>query len=593
MSSYVDPKTGKIIYTDGSSTPSEGVYPSSYTGGTSGAVGTTGGAGTPTASPTGTSGVLYTDGAAALPTDSYGYAEWLRNNSYQNATDAANKARQEALLNKQNALVGADTAYKQGLATYGANAESLASKGLSNSGYGEYLTGKNYATARAEKAAANATYQGAMNDILYQENSAKQEADQLYAKTMIELKEKDKADAQTAYDALMNSAISGIDLGTLQADARWGSLSPDQTAAITSMVYQRALETRINNGETLDSIMASEEWGGLSTSAQGDLQNAYNVKVRGERYMNAERDAKAGKYTADTITTIDGWNEFTQAERDALTDLVDEAANSKSNTASTNYGTWLGAIKRGEATIDDIRNLAGYSDLSPDQKTSLETASQTYKNNVYLNKKNEIIGEMTLENFENYTDEHLDDMIRVGSLDEVGKAAIQEARADAAFQKIINDITGEGGYDSLSAKNGIANLENTLNNWVTNNIISSTVKDQLLNYGKEIAASPYDLYVYTETLGQPRIMFKIPGASNTTVESGIMITDESTEPNLSLITDPKMGDLYRIDGVYYTRWGDKWYKFSSNILTSAIDSGSIFKIDNAQLPIVSTTNREN
>ena len=452
MSSYAyqAKKPEEILYTDGTAMPTNTVYPTTVVN-----TGATGGAGTPTASPTGTSGVLYTDGAAALPTDSYGYAEWLRNSSYQNATDAANKARQEALLNKQNALVGADTAYMQGLATYGANAESLASKGLSGSGYAEYLTGKNYATARAEKAAANATYQGAMNDILYQENSAKQEADRLYTEQMIQLDEKKKTDAQVAYDALMNSAILGIDLGTLQADARWGSLSPDQAAAITSMVNQKALETRINNGETLDSIMASEEWGGLSTSAQSDLQNAYNVKVRGERYINAERDAKAGKYTADTITTIDGWNEFTQAERDALADLVDEAANSKSNTASDNYGTWLGAINRGEATIDDIRNLEGYSDLTEDQQTSLESASNNYKNKVHSTNKQAIFADLNKAVDDGnsrmllsyYTDEYLDDQVRQNLIEQSDADALKIERNDN-IKLLISDYINAADYKS-------------------------------------------------------------------------------------------------------------------------------------------------
>lgn len=528
MSSYtrnLRNKAEEILYTGSAAKPTKSFYPTKVLNAVSdvvsdmGASGATGGAGTPTASPTGTSGVLYTDGAAALPTDSYGYAEWLRNNSYQNATDAANKARQEALLNKQNALVGADTAYKQGLATYGANAESLASKGLSNSGYGEYLTGKNYATARAEKAAANATYQGAMNDILYQENSAKQEADQLYAKTMIELKEKDKADAQTAYDALMNSAISGIDLGTLQADARWGSLSPDQVAAITSMVNQKALETRINNGETLDSIMASEEWGGLSTSAQGNLQNAYNVKVRGERYMNAERDAKAGKYTADTITTIDGWNEFTQAERDALTDLVDEAAKSTSDT--------------------------------------------------HFDNKSEIIADIDAGNYETYTDEYIDGLVNRSRVSPDDVAAIKDKRADAAFQSIINRITGEGGFEALSEVGGVNELVKVLNEMQEKKYLSHDEVMQLYDYAIEVRDSPYKNVYVSESAGEFTIKFS--DGSTATVDS-TRVSDQAQRVLQDNIPNAKGKRVYQYDGAYYVKRNNKWYNINTTAVKNAMAS---------------------
>lgn len=280
--------------------------------------------------------VTYTDGsAAALPTDSYGYAEWLRNSAYKNATDVANKARQDALLNKQNALVGADTAYQQGLATYGANAESLANKGLSNSGYGEYLTGKNYATARAEKAAANATYQGAMNDILYQENSAKQSADQLYAKTMIELKEKDKADAQAAYDALLLSAQSGTDISALQSDARWALMSTDQQNAITAAATEPYKENVAKfYAQMLEdsSVFTDTYIDNLVTDDYIDKDGAKELKKRRDSYYSDKLDKlltqstfKEGDTVSDEFIAVLDDAFYSGYNKDEAQKMYDEA----------------------------------------------------------------------------------------------------------------------------------------------------------------------------------------------------------------------------------------------------------------------------
>lgn len=416
MSSYTN-QTKKpeeeILYTGGAVTPTNSVYPTSVVN--TGTVGATGGAVTPTASPTGTSGVLYTDGAAALPTDSYGYAEWLRNNSYQNATDLANKARQEALLNKQNALVGADTAYKQGLATYGANAESLASKGLSNSGYGEYLTGKNYATARAEKAAANATYQGAMNDILYQENSAKQSADQLYADKMIQLDEKKKTDAQTAYDALLLSAQSGTDISALQSDARWALMSPDQQNAIT------AAATEVTRGKTFDEIL---------------------------------RNIKVGDYDAETVTSAPGWDTLTDAEKDQALDEI----RLRGETYKENVAKFYAQMLEDSSVFTDayIDNLVTDDYIDKDGAKELKKRRDSY----YSDKLDKLLTQSTFKEGDTVSDEFiavLDDAFYSGynkdearkMYDEAMKKAIKSNKG-ADFTVTIKEIAGYVGEGKLT-----------------------------------------------------------------------------------------------------------------------------------------------
>lgn len=83
----------------------------------------------------------------------------------QAAIDLANKQRaeaeQKAESERQRGVIDARSSYEQNKATYGANAEMLASMGLTGGGHSDYIDSQAYATQRAETQAANAQAEAA------------------------------------------------------------------------------------------------------------------------------------------------------------------------------------------------------------------------------------------------------------------------------------------------------------------------------------------------------------------------------------------------------------------------------------------------
>lgn len=124
---------------------------------------------------------------------------------YDYITGAAGKDRAAAIraaeAARERGIVDASTAYRQMLASYGANAEKLAGMGLTGSGYSDYLSGKAYATSRAEVQHANKEADAAIRSA---ERSYSQALGQAkYNKMMAE------ADAENTYSqALLNAEIS-------------------------------------------------------------------------------------------------------------------------------------------------------------------------------------------------------------------------------------------------------------------------------------------------------------------------------------------------------------------------------------------------
>lgn len=124
---------------------------------------------------------------------------------YDYITGAAGKDREAAIraaeAARERGIVDASTAYRQMLASYGANAEKLAGMGLTGSGYSDYLSGKAYVTSRAEVQNANKEADAAIRSA---ESSYSQALGQAkYNKMMAE------ADADNTYSqALLNAEIS-------------------------------------------------------------------------------------------------------------------------------------------------------------------------------------------------------------------------------------------------------------------------------------------------------------------------------------------------------------------------------------------------
>ncbi|MCD8309440.1 MAG: hypothetical protein LUD19_06260 [Clostridia bacterium] len=137
------------------------------------------------------------------------YLQSIKDSSYETAE--ANKDRQ---------IADAYTSYAQNLSSYGANAETLASMGLTGSGYSDYLNSQAYAQQRSDVQSANSTYAAAI-----------QAADDSYSANMLDHLET----LQEKYEYLMECASSGVfSSSALQSIAAQYGLSDTQTSSLVN-----------------------------------------------------------------------------------------------------------------------------------------------------------------------------------------------------------------------------------------------------------------------------------------------------------------------------------------------------------------------
>lgn len=244
----------------------------------------------------------------------------------QNAIQQAELQRQEteaqAESERERGVIDARSSYAQNLATYGANAEVLASMGLSGSGYSDYLTQQAYATQRAETQNAN----------------AQAEATKLNAK----------------YTA---------DAATLAAEQQANS---DKLNAELS--YAENLQ---NNAEKL---------------AQYQQQKAAEAKAEEEQkyqnYLTVLDAAKSGNYTSEEIAQIAQNYGFDEAMVESLTNAASTAqSDQKTDSTTEYYAALLTSANSGDYTAEQLAELGKQYGLSEEQITSITDAANTYKTN--------------------------------------------------------------------------------------------------------------------------------------------------------------------------------------------------------------------
>ena len=244
----------------------------------------------------------------------------------QNAIQQAELQRQEteaqAESERERGVINARSSYAQNLATYGANAEALASMGLSGSGYSDYLTQQAYATQRAETQNAN----------------AQAEATKLNAK----------------YTA---------DAATLAAEQQANS---DKLNAELS--YAENLQ---NNAEKL---------------AQYQQQKADEAKAEEEQkyqnYLTVLDAAKSGNYTSEEIAQIAQNYGFDEAMVESLTNAASTAqSDQKTDSTTEYYAALLTSANSGDYTAEQLAELGKQYGLSEEQITSITDAANTYKTN--------------------------------------------------------------------------------------------------------------------------------------------------------------------------------------------------------------------
>ena len=385
--------SGDVLYTPGSQAPTTPTTPTT----TPPTTPTTTTA-APTTSSASNGGVLYTPGSQA-PTNGnpLTYAQWLFEKSIYDAEQMRQRAEKQAETDRQRAIVDANSAYQQGLATYGANAEAMAGMGLSGSGYGEYLTGKAYATQRSDVQNANVTAQARKDQALYEENSAKTTASQIYAQDLINIQNQQNAD----YSSLYNSALSGASLDSLMQDGRWGNLTTEQQNIIKQATTVNSLKGRIEGGATLEELQALPEWSTLTVDAQQQLENYYNGISESKSedtersFLSSLSGIRDGSLSLEAVQSMSFYSNLTESQKHQL----QTAYNDRQDAIFQGFKT---LIENGDYTYDEIKTMEGFSELSDVLRRGLEHAYKT-RNTVSKNEYTQMAqNALNLGNIYNY-----------------------------------------------------------------------------------------------------------------------------------------------------------------------------------------------
>ncbi len=205
---------------------------------------------------------------------------------YDYITGAAGKDKAAAIraaeAARERGIVDASTAYRQMLASYGANAEKLAGMGLTGSGYSDYLSGKAYATSRAEAQNANKEADAAVRSA---ESSYSQALGQAkYNKMMAE------ADAENTYSqALLNAEISR-DTGKYEA-----STAGAASAANGTSNYNR-LRIEITGDASDDDIAAYADEYGFTPEQVSEL-----TRIRNEKKTSAAESTRTEGFNSARV----------------------------------------------------------------------------------------------------------------------------------------------------------------------------------------------------------------------------------------------------------------------------------------------------
>lgn len=198
-----------------------------------------------------------------------------KQSTIQQAEQQRKATEEQAETERQRGVIDARSSYAQNLATYGANAEALASMGLSGSGYSDYLNQQAYATQRAETQNANAQAQATKLNAKYTADAATLAAEQQA--------NSDLYNAQLSYQQNLQS--------NAQALAQYQQQKAEQEKAEVEQrnQYYTALLTAANSGQySSDQLASLAAQYGLDESQVAQLQAAadkYNSDQQSASYL--------------------------------------------------------------------------------------------------------------------------------------------------------------------------------------------------------------------------------------------------------------------------------------------------------------------
>lgn len=289
----------------------------------------------------------------------------------QAAIDLANKQRaeaeQKAESERQRGVIDARSSYEQNKATYGANAEMLASMGLTGGGHSDYIDSQAYAMQRAETQAANAQAEAAKQDAKYKADTAILGAEQQAAS--------DKLAAELTYAE--NMAANDKELAQYkQQKADEATEKEEQKKS-----YYAALLTSANTGEyTSEQLATLGAQYGLSEEQIAQLQTAandYETDQKNETYNTTYAQALQNitDYGADLDSDyLDNLLEMDLISQEQYNTLMSKYQSSKGDSVADDIQT---NIESGDTTAIEA-NLSNADQLYAEKKITTEQYQKIY-----------------------------------------------------------------------------------------------------------------------------------------------------------------------------------------------------------------------
>lgn len=387
--------------------------------------------------------------------------------------EAAELQRQQAYtsadVERERSVVDARSSYEQNKASYGANAEAMATMGLTGSGYSDYINSQAYAQQRAETQQANAQAAAVKRDADYVEGQAKLEADtdylqnkhtaeSQYAERMYDLDlsyQQNKLSADQTLEESKYAAESAEKQSKAEADAAHRENAYNAESQYADRVYEidTTYATNKANADTQKSAMdyeaQNDERKAKYEADQAYTENKYAADTSySQNTADAEAAARADNLAANQTADAGKFNaEMSYKENILKNDNAigayrqqkeDEAAakaEEETSYARAAYTEFLAGANSGTYTADQLQQLAKEYGLSEDQTTSLVNAANEYK------KKKQAAANAELSAGTGDDIGYIKDAVESGAItEEQGKAQIENIQ-ESNYNSFAEDVS--------------------------------------------------------------------------------------------------------------------------------------------------------
>ena len=514
----------------------------------------------------------------------------VREQIYKAAEAARLREYEQADITRQRGIVDASNSYEQNKATYGANAESLASMGLTGGGYSDYLNAQAYAVQRSEVQAVNADAEATKRAARYAEDEKKLNADISYSQNVTE--------AELQYNERVGDVIA-----TYEADLRDANLwkreadnaayrENEDTKFAADTTYNAATGAAdvtyltnvadINRQADLAIIEANAETAQAKHDAEVALKEGL---ITNEQAVAEYKDtmfyyflekAGTGAYTAEQLEAIAAELDFDDTQKQMLNDALsehntaveeEEAAEAKEEeenlaaVSAQNYQTIITNIK----TDPDSYSEADIDKMVTDKLltgTDAALAKQLIKDTKTKFAKDDIdyyISSGDFDTLQSYLEEAYD-----GGNGIIDQDTYQDAYFRASLQNCAN----------ASSTSEILQVEADLKNLKDAGKISAADYDAAMEYmyasqGGLLNASSYTVTMDEETgfeITTKKLKITLDGESysipiSTKVNGGVFEAKTADDKTAKILTGiagggtPAENSLVMLDGQLYVYSG--------------------------------------